>query len=174
MPRLRCALSLAVAALIASCSDEESLPPDVAADVQSDAAVDASAADADNDSSMETGEDAEDDSSMDADDDSSMDAGDDAADDASSGDASATWGSPCTDDDACSAPADYCVLQPGETTGYCGARCERTEVCGTLGAPEGWTCNTVEFLGCDDAATNWCAPPEELIENAAFLIECTE
>jgi hypothetical protein len=84
----------------------------------------------------------------------------------------ATWGTVCTSDAQCTGPVDYCVIQPGDEDGYCATRCENTAACETLGAPDGWTCNTVEFLGCDDVATNWCAPPEELVENGEFLIEC--
>ena len=28
------------------------------------------------------------------------------------------------------------------------------------------------MFGCDDLGTNWCAPPEELVDNGEFLIEC--
>ncbi len=85
----------------------------------------------------------------------------------------AAWGTPCSTDDECTEPADYCVIPFGQNDGYCAARCVGTSACIELGAPAGWTCNTVEFLGCDDPATNWCAPPEELRDNAEFLIECT-
>ncbi len=88
--------------------------------------------------------------------------------------AESNWGEVCASSDSCTGVTDYCVIQPTETEGYCATTCATTTGCAEVGAPEGWTCNTVEFLGCDDVATNWCAPPEELVENAAFLIECTE
>lgn len=91
-----------------------------------------------------------------------------------SGDEAASWGASCADDAECSGVSDYCVVQPGDDTGYCGARCATTSACGELGAPEGWTCNSVEMFGCDDLGTNWCAPPEELVDNGEFLIECAE
>ena len=98
--------------------------------------------------------------------------GSDTADD--TGSAESNWGEVCESSDSCTGISDYCVIQPTETDGYCASTCATTTSCADLGAPEGWTCNTVEFLGCDDVGTNWCAPPEELVENGEFLIECTE
>jgi hypothetical protein len=51
----------------------------------------------------------------------------------------AVWGAVCPDDDACEAPADYCVKAPGAAEGFCSATgCdENSEIC-----PDGWSCNT--------------------------------
>lgn len=154
MPRVPYGLVFGLVTLLASCGDDGSTSSAVAEDAGSGETLDTAVADAERDAS--TGSDVP-----------PVDAG-------GTPDADAGWGTACESDDACRAPADYCVLQPGESTGYCGAQCANTDACAELGAPAGWTCNTVEFLGCDDASTNWCAPPEELSENAAFLIECTE
>jgi hypothetical protein len=91
------------------------------------------------------------------------------------GDAAVTdgpWGVECADDAACAAPTDFCVKQPGAPTGYCSQRCVNTGACGDAGAPEGWTCNTVAFAGCDDVATNWCGPAAEVEQFAGVVIEC--
>lgn len=47
------------------------------------------------------------------------------------------FGAPCTADDTCSAPTDYCAKMPGQAQGYCTATgCDKDPA----KCPAGWTC----------------------------------
>lgn len=82
------------------------------------------------------------------------------------------WGESCLEDTDCTAPTDFCVKQPGMEEGYCTYACINNQRCQDLGAPESWTCNTLNFAGCEDTPSNWCGPQSEVEEFAGVVIEC--
>ena len=82
------------------------------------------------------------------------------------------WNDPCVEDTDCSAPTDFCVKQPGMTEGYCTYACLNNARCTDLGAPSDWTCNTLNFAGCEDIPSNWCGPQSEITDFPGVIIEC--
>jgi hypothetical protein len=78
-----------------------------------------------------------------------------------------TWGAVCTVDADCAAPADLCVLQPGDSEGYCSVECPN------LGADctyDDWTCNVIGT--CEAPMATWCGPPSEVAEGGGFVVAC--
>ena len=69
------------------------------------------------------------------------------------GAAGPTWGTTCTTSGAnspeCAAPASYCGIQPGTSSGYCTALDCKTN---TTLCPSGWTCFDVGVM-------NFCMKP---------------
>ena len=92
--------------------------------------------------------------------------------DASGVGGNAVWGASCNDDVGCAPPTDFCVKQPGASSGYCSQKCVNNAACADAGAPAEWTCNTIQFAGCEDVATNWCGPISELEMFPGVIIEC--
>ena len=82
------------------------------------------------------------------------------------------WGDSCLENTDCTAPTDFCVKQPGMEEGYCTYACINNQRCQDLGSPESWTCNTLNFAGCEDIPSNWCGPQSEVEEFAGVVIEC--
>ena len=82
------------------------------------------------------------------------------------------WGEACVEDSDCTAPTDFCVKQPGMSEGYCTYACTNNQECQDLEAPESWTCNTLNFSGCEDIPSNWCGPQSELTDFPGIIIEC--
>ena len=75
-------------------------------------------------------------------------------------------------DSECEAPTNFCAKQPGQDEGYCTYTCANNAECGELEAPDGWTCNTLGFAGCEDIPSNWCGPASELTDFPGVLVEC--
>ena len=87
--------------------------------------------------------------------------------DAAASDAETAWGTTCAEDGDCAAPTDLCVMQPGDTEGYCSIACPN------LGADcthADWTCNIIGT--CDAPAATWCGPPSEVDEGGGFVVAC--
>ena len=82
------------------------------------------------------------------------------------------WGVVCRESQECAAPTDFCVKQPGEEEGYCTYACTNNAQCTDLEAPSDWSCNTLDFAGCDDIPSNWCGPVQEILDFPGVLIEC--
>ena len=82
------------------------------------------------------------------------------------------WGAVCRESQECAAPTDFCVKQPGEEEGYCTYACTNNAQCTDLEAPSDWSCNTLDFAGCEDIPSNWCGPVQEILDFPGVLIEC--
>ena len=82
------------------------------------------------------------------------------------------WGVVCRVDQECTAPTDFCVKQPGEEEGYCTYACTNNAQCTELEAPSDWSCNTLDFSGCETVSSNWCGPVQEILDFPGVLIEC--
>jgi hypothetical protein len=65
-----------------------------------------------------------------------------------------SFGGPCTDVAACGAPTDYCLVRPGQSTGYCTRKgCnDDASVC-----PSGWSC--FDLAQFDPASPAVCLKP---------------
>ena len=82
------------------------------------------------------------------------------------------WGETCLESAQCSAPTDFCVKQPGMDEGYCTYACTNNAECTSLEAPSDWSCNTLNFAGCEDVPSNWCGPVSEITMFSDVIIEC--
>jgi len=81
------------------------------------------------------------------------------------------WGKTCSDDIDCGAPTDYCVKEPGLSTGYCTIKCSSNSVCYDAGASEDtWSCNAV--FDCLTPDTTWCGPMTEVEDGGGVIMEC--
>jgi len=93
--------------------------------------------------------------------------GDETPSDDATGDEATPWGATCATDADCAAPTDFCVVQPGNTEGYCSIECPNL---GSDCTYEDWTCNIIG--SCDAPMATWCGPPSEVAEGGGFVVAC--
>ena len=93
--------------------------------------------------------------------------GDETPSDDAAGDEATPWGTTCTTEADCAAPTDFCVMQPGNTEGYCSIECPNL---GSDCTYSDWTCNIIG--SCDAPMATWCGPPSEVAEGGGFVVAC--